>query len=355
MPEFKIRGRIIGPGYPCYIIAEMSANHGRDLKRALSIVTRAKESGADAIKLQTFTPDTMTLKSNKRWFQIGEHKIWGGRILYDIYSEGAIPWKWHKPIKKEAERLGLDCFSTPFDSSAVDFLENLGMPAYKIASFELVDDPLLKRVARTHKPVILSTGMAAIKEIEHALSVLRKVGAKNIVLLKCISSYPAHPSQMNMRTIADMAQRFKVPVGLSDHSLGVLAATTAVSVGASIIEKHFCLDHKKKTLDSSFSLDPAEFKKLVKAVREVEEVLGRPFYGPDEDEQKSLRFRKSIFTCRKINKGDRFSLNNIRVVRPGQGLPPKYFDRILGTRAQADIDEAEPLNPGVIEQGILKY
>lgn len=351
----KINGREISGKMPCYIIAEMSANHGRNLKRALAIVRKAKESGADAIKLQTFTPDTMTLKSSKSWFQIGGHKIWGGRTLYDIYSEGAIPWEWHKPIKKEAKRLDLDCFSTPFDSSAVDFLEDIGMPAYKIASFELVDDPLLKRVGRTHKPVILSTGMATIKEIEHALLVLRKAGAKNIALLKCISSYPAHPAQMNMRTVADMAQRFKVPVGLSDHSLGTLAATTAVSLGASIIEKHFCLDHKKKTLDSSFSFDPAEFKKLVAAVREAEKVLGRPFYGPDKDEQKSLKFRKSIFTCRKINKGDKFSLANIRVIRPGQGLSPKYFSRILGTTAQADIDEAEPLKAGIIERGILKY
>lgn len=350
----KINGRKIGNKMPCYIIAEMSANHGRDLKRALSIVRKAKESGADAIKLQTFTPDTMTLKSSKPWFQIGKHQIWGGRTLYDIYCEGSTPWKWHKPIKKEADRLGLDCFSTPFDASAVDFLEDVGMPAYKIASFELVDDPLLKRVAHTGKPVILSTGMATLKEIEHALAVLRKEGAKDIALLKCVSCYPACPSQMNIRIIPDMVRRFRVPVGLSDHSLGVLAVTTAVSIGASIIEKHFCLDRKKKTLDSFFSMAPEEFKKMVKAIREVEKVLGRSTYGPDKDEQKCLRFRRSIFACRTIKKGDKFSVNNIRVVRPGQGLSPKYFTRILGTRAQADIDEAEPLKPKMIEQGILK-
>jgi len=355
MVEFKIKSKIIGFGHPCYVIAEMSANHGRDLKRALSIVRKAKESGADAIKLQTFTPDTMTLKSSKSWFQIRKHRIWGGRTLYDIYSEGSTPWKWHKQIMKEANRVGLDCFSTPFDSSAVDFLEDIGMPVYKISSFELIDDPLLRCVARTRKPIILSTGMATIKEIEHALLILRKEGAKDIALLKCVSSYPAHPSQMNIRTISDMAQRFNVPVGLSDHSLGILAATTAVSIGASIIEKHFCLDHNKKTLDSSFSMSPGEFKNLVKAVREVEKVLGCSFYGSDKNEQESLRFRKSIFTCCKINKGDKFTLNNIRVVRPGQGLSPKYFSRILGTKAQADIDEAEPLNAGIIEKGILKY
>jgi len=354
MLEFKIKGKIIGPGHPCYLIAEMSANHGRDLKRALSIVRKAKESGADAIKLQTFTADTMTLKSSKPWFKVGEHEIWGGRTLYDIYSEGSTPRKWHKPIKKEADRIGLDCFSTPFDASAVDFLEDIGMPAYKIASFELVDDPLLKRVAHTGKPVILSTGMATFKEIEYALAVLRKGGAEEIALLKCVSSYPAHPSQMNVRTILDMARRFRVPIGLSDHSLGKLAVMTAVSAGASIIEKHFCLDRKKKTLDSFFSMTPGEFKKMVKAIRETEKVLGRPFYGPDEDEQKYLRFRRSIFACRMIKKGDTFSVNNIRVVRPGQGLSPKYFARILGTKAQADIDEAEPLKPEIIEQGILR-
>lgn len=354
MPEFKIKDRMIGPGHPCYVIAEMSANHGRDLQRALAMVRKAKESGADAIKLQTFTPETMTLKSSKPWFQISDHKVWGGKTLYDIYSEGFIPWEWHQLIKDEATRVGLHCFSTPFDASAVDFLEKLGMPAYKIASFELVDDPLLKCVAMTGKPVILSTGMASLDEIEHALDVLKSNGSKGIAILKCISTYPAEFFQMNIRTIPDMAFRFGVPVGFSDHSLGVLAATTAVAAGASIVEKHFCLDREKETLDSFFSLTPVEFKEMVTGIRQVEEALGCPFYGPSQEEQKSLKYRRSVFSCRSIRKGELFTAENIRVVRPGQGLSPKYYEKILGTAAQVDIDDAEPLIVQMVDQRILK-
>ncbi len=353
MPEFKIKERCIGEGYPCYVIAEMSANHGGDLQRALAMVKKAKESGADAIKLQTFTADTMTLKSRKPWFQIGEHKVWGGKTLYDIYSEGSTPREWHQPIKDEAQRIGLHCFSTPFDAGAVDFLEELGMPAYKIASFELVDDPLLVCVARTGKPVILSTGMASLEEIEYAVGVLKSNGAKNVAFLRCVSTYPAELSQMNIRTIPDMARRFRVTVGLSDHSLGVVAAATAVASGASIIEKHFCLDRKKETLDSFFSLTPEEFKGMVARIRQVEEALGAPFYGPDQQELKNLRFRRSIFTSRPIKKGESFSTDNIRVVRPGEGLSPRYYAKLLGSRAQVDIDEAEPLMKHMVEEKLL--
>jgi pseudaminic acid synthase len=350
----KINGKNIGHGAPCYVIAEMSANHGRDFERAIAIVRKAKESGANAIKLQTFTADSMTLKSSKPWFQIGEHKAWGGRTLHDIYSEGATPLEWHKPIKEEADRLGLDCFSTPFDASAVDFLEKLNMPAYKIASFELVDDPLLKAVARTGKPVIMSTGMATLEEIEHALDVLRQNKSGEIALLKCISSYPAELAQMNIRTIPDLIKRFNVAVGLSDHSLGTIAATTAVAAGASIIEKHFCLDRETKTLDSFFSLTPDEMRSMVASIRQTEEVLGKPSYGPDEEEKKSLKYRRSIFTCRPIKKGDIFTVENIRVIRPGQGLSPQYFEKILGTKAKMDIDEAEPLTAQMIDQYLLE-
>jgi pseudaminic acid synthase len=350
----KINGRIIGHGAPCYIIAEMSANHGGDFNRALSIVRKAKESGADAIKLQTYTADSITLRSNKSWFQVGDHKVWGGKTLYDLYSEGSTPWEWHKPIKEEAERLGLDCFSTPFDASAVDFLEKIGMPVYKIASFELVDDPLLKAIARTGKPVIMSTGMATLEEIEHALNILNQNKAGEIALLKCISSYPAELSQMNIRTIPDLAQRFKVVVGLSDHSLGSSAATTAVATGAAIIEKHFCLDRQTETLDSFFSLTPDEMMTMVMNIRQTEKILGRPYYGPDKEEEKSLKSRRSIFTCRSIKKGDLFSTENIKVIRPGQGLSPKYFEKILGTKAQRESDEAEPLMPNMVDPAIFE-
>jgi len=350
----KVNGRKIGPGAPCFVIAEMSANHAGDLERALAIVRRAKESGADAIKLQTFTPESMTLKSKKHYFQITGHKVWGGKTLFEIYSQGATPFEWHQPIKKEATRLGLGCFSTPFDASAVEFLEKIGMPAYKIASFELVDDPLLKTIARTGKPVIMSTGMASLEEIEHAMDVLKKHGCCEIALLKCISVYPAKLSQMNIRTIPDLIKRFNVVVGLSDHSLGDIAATTAVASGASIIEKHFCLDRQTETLDSFFSLTPEEMKTMVKSIRQTEEALGKAFYGPDEEEKKNLKYRRSIFTCRAIKKGEMFSTQNIRVIRPGQGLSPKYFEKILGTKAKGDINEAEPLRPSMIGQGILQ-
>ncbi len=344
----NIAGRLIRGDQPCYIIAELSANHGGDLAKALELVQVAKDCGADAVKLQTYTADTMTLDIDNDCFKI-RGGLWDGQHLYQLYQQAATPWSWHEAIFQKANDLGMHCFSSPFDETAVDFLEQLKVPAYKIASFELVDDPLLKKVAKTGKPVIMSTGMASLEEIEHALGVLRRNGCVDVALLKCVSSYPATVDGMNLRTIADMSARFKCDVGLSDHSYGSLVPIAAVACGAVIVEKHLMLSKNDNTPDSGFSMLPEDFASMVRDVRDTSKALGKVNYSVTEQEQKSLVFRRSVFCIRDMAAGDVFSRDNIKVIRPGHGLAPREFEGLLGKKAKGLIKRGSPLTKGMIE------
>jgi len=339
---FKIGKRQIGPGNPAYIIAEMSANHNQDFDHAVKIIEVAKEAGADAVKLQTYTPDTITLDCDSEYFRI-KGTIWDGRNLYDLYREAYMPWDWQEKLKKVADHLGIELFSSPFDASAVDFLEDLAVPAYKIASFEVIDIPLLRKVARTKKPIIMSTGMATLAEIDEAVETIRESGPSALALLKCTSVYPALPDEMNLRTIPHLAQAFGVPVGLSDHSSGIAVAVAAVSLGACIIEKHFTLSRARPGPDSAFSLEPQEFKAMVEAVRTAEKALGQVHYGISAQEAKSRIYRRSIFAIKEVKAGERFTNRNIRSIRPCYGLHPRYLDEILGREASRDIKRGTPL------------
>lgn len=326
-----------------YIIAEMSANHGQRYEHAVEIIEAAKIAGADAIKLQTYTPDTITIDSQRPEFLVGKGSLWEGRTLYELYGEAYTPWDWQPKLKQIANDLGLDCFSTPFDFTAVDFLERMNVPAYKIASFELVDLPLIQRVARTGKPLIMSTGMATLEEIDEAVRAFRDAGGEKLALLKCNSAYPAPPEEMNLRTIPDMSERFGVPVGLSDHTLGIAVAVTAVGLGACIIEKHFTLRRADGGPDAAFSLEPEEFKAMVDAVREAERALGKVNYEPTPREMASRTFRRSLFVVQDVRAGEVLTDKNVRSIRPAHGLPPKYLENVLGRRAARDITRGTPL------------
>lgn len=343
MNEITINGRRIGPGHPAYVIAEVSANHNGKLDRALSIVRAAKLAGADAVKLQTYTADTITLKSDSPLFRHGGGGLWAHRDLYSLYQEAYTPWEWHAQLKALADELQLTLFSTPFDPTAVDFLENLGVPAYKIASFELVDLPLIQKVARTGKPLILSTGMGTIEEIGEAVAAFQGAGGKELALLKCTSAYPSPPEAMNLRVLRDLHTRFKVPAGLSDHSMGHTVAVAAVALGACVIEKHFTLDRADPGLDSAFSMEPAEFKAMIAAIRMTEAALGQTSYLATDAEAESRRFRRSLFVTRDIKAGETFTPDNVRSVRPAAGLPPKHQPEILGKTATRDIPAGTPL------------
>lgn len=343
MKEVMIKNRAIGAGKKTYIIAEMSANHAGDINRAKAIIRAAKEAGADCIKIQTYTADTITIDCDNEYFTV-KNDAWQGENLYHLYARAYTPWEWQKELKEEADRVGIDFFSTPFDKTAVDFLESIGVEFYKIASFEVVDIPLIKRVASTGKPIIMSTGMATTEEIEEALAAMKECGNENVILLKCSSNYPAIIEDMNLCTIKDMQERFNVPVGISDHSLGHLSTTVAVSQGACVIEKHFCLDKETDNADVSFSMDPKEFSEMVRSVREVEAALGQVTYGVSAQEHDSYMARKSIFVTKDIKEGDTFSEENIRVIRPSYGLKPKYYETILGTKASQDIAFGTPLS-----------
>lgn len=343
----EINNRPIGAGHPVYMIAELSANHNQDFEQAVKLIEAAKEAGADAVKLQTYTPDTITVNARNEYFQI-QGTIWEGRNLYDLYGEAYTPWEWQPKLKEIANALGMDLFSSPFDASAVDFLEAMHVPAYKIASFENIDLPLLKCVARTGKPVIMSTGMATLAEIDEAMRTLRQAGASQITLLKCTSAYPALPDEINLRVIPHLSEAFGVPVGLSDHTLGVSIPIAAVSLGACLIEKHFTLSRSVPGPDSAFSLEPHEFKAMVEAIRVTEQALGQVHYGPMPSEMKSLAFRRSLFVVRDIKAGDTFSTENVRSIRPGHGLHTRYLDEILGKRANQDIAMGTPLNWEVV-------
>ena len=345
--ELTIAERRIGAGHPVFFIAEISANHGQNIEKAIELIKIAKNTGVDAVKFQTYTPDTMTLDSDKDWFKI-KHPKWGGQTLYELYRKAYTPWKWFKQLKKEAEKVGLIFLSTVFDETSVDFLEKLGVAAHKIASFELVDLPLIEYAAKTKKPLILSTGMASKEEINDAVVVAKQAGAKDIVLLKCVSGYPANPGEMNLRTIPDMKKEFGVSIGLSDHTLDSIVSISAVSVGACMIEKHFTDSRKRETPDSFFSTEPDEFRKLVDDIRfgnirSSEEILGEVHYGLTPQQEKNRIFRRSLFVVEDIKKGEFFTTNNIRTLRPDNGLKPKYLKDVIGKKAEKDIEKGSPL------------
>ncbi len=340
----NIAGRVLGPGHPVYVVSELSANHNQDFDQAVRIIHAAKEAGADAVKLQTYTADTITLQSDRAQFRIDAGTLWDGRILYDLYREAYTPWEWQPKLKKVADDLGLDLFSSPFDVTAVDFLEEMGVPAYKLASFELVDIPLIRKMAATGKPLIMSTGMATVEEIDEALMAARKAGATQIALLKCTSAYPAPPDEMNLRTIPEMARRFEVPVGLSDHTMGITAPVAAVALGACIIEKHITLSRALKGPDSEFSLEPDEFRQMVEAVRCAEQALGRVQFGPSPRESGSRVFRRSLFVVEDVKQGETFTSRNVRSIRPAHGLHPRHLPEVLGQRAACDIGRGTPLS-----------
>jgi pseudaminic acid synthase len=343
-----IGGHVIGPGQPMYIVAEMSANHHQDFEEAVRILEEAKAAGADAVKLQTYTPDTLTIDCEKEHFQIGSGTIWKGRWLHDLYGEACMPWEWHAPLQRRAAELGLDLFSTPYDGTALEFLEPLGMPAIKIASFEIVDLALIRCAARLGKPLILSTGMATLGEIEEAVSAAREAGAVEVALLKCTSAYPSPPEEMNLRTLPHLAAAFGLPVGLSDHSMGAAVPVAAVSLGCAILEKHFTRSRSRPGPDSSFSMEPAEFRQMVEMIRIAEAALGTVRYGVGEHEGSSRVFRRSLFVVQNMRAGEPFTQKNLRSIRPGDGLPPKYLEEVLGRCAARDIDRGTPLSWGLI-------
>jgi N-acetylneuraminate synthase len=347
--KILIGSRHVGaPGSPVFIVAELSANHNQSFTRAVELVRAAKAAGADAIKLQTYTPDTLTIACSNDYFRIRGTQ-WNGLTLHDLYAKAHTPWEWHAPLKALAQELGLEFFSSPFDSTAVDFLDELGVAAYKIASFEIVDIPLLRYVAGKGKPVIVSTGMAEVAEIEEALTALRDSGARKIALLKCTSGYPAAPDEMNLRTIPHMVATFGVPVGVSDHSLSTAVAIAAVSLGACIVEKHLTLSRVDGGPDSAFSLEPNEFEALVGAVRTAERALGTVRYGVSPAEEASRVFRRSLFVVDDVRAGEAFSAVNVRSIRPGHGLHPRHLPEVLTRRASQNISRGTPLAWALIE------
>ena len=338
---FELDDRLIASGHPVYVIAEMSANHNQDFDRAVEIIRAAKASGADAIKVQTYTPDTLTIDCDNEYFRI-EGTLWEGRTLYDLYEEAHMPWEWQPKLKKVANDLGLDFFSTAYDATAVDFLEELDVPVYKIASFEIVDLPLLRKIAQTGKPVIMSTGMATLAEIDEAVQSLRDAGCEQLALLKCTSAYPAPPEEMNLRTIPHLAEAFGVPAGLSDHTLGIAAPVVAVALGACIVEKHFTLSRDDPGPDSAFSLEPQEFKAMVDAIRVAEKALGEVSYEVTEKQQESRVFRRSLFVVKDMEAGEEFTEENVRSIRPGYGLHTRYLNQVLGREACYDVERGTP-------------
>jgi N-acetylneuraminate synthase len=338
----EIAGRRIGPGYPCYIVAEMSANHNQSFESAVRIVEAARAAGADAVKLQTYTPDTITIDCDNEHFRI-KGTLWDGRTLYDLYGEAYTPWDWQPKLQAVAREVGLHCFSSPFDATAVDFLEQMDVPAYKVASFENGDVPLLRKMARTGKPIILSTGMATLAELDEAVRTIRDAGGRQLALLKCTSAYPTPPEEANLRTIPHMAEAFGVPVGLSDHTLGAAIPIAAVAFGACIIEKHFTLSRATPGPDSTFSLEPDEFRTMVEAVRTAERALGRVHYGVSPTEAASRAFRRSLFVVQDVKAGELLTPDNIRSIRPAHGLHPRHLDEIVGRRASRDLERGTPL------------
>jgi len=347
-PCVVVNGRHVGLLHPVYVVAELSANHNQDFDQAVGLIHAAKESGADAIKLQTYTPDTITVRSDQEYFRISGGTLWDGRTLYDLYGEAYTPWEWQPKLKATANDLGLDLFSTAFDPTAVDFLEEMGVPVHKVASYEIVDIPLIQKMARTGKPLIISTGMATLGEIEEAVQAARNAGATQIALLKCTSAYPAPPEEMNLRTIPHLAEAFQVPVGLSDHTLGIAVPVAAVALGACIVEKHFTLSRDIPSPDSAFSLEPQEFKAMVDAVRTAEKALGSVEYGVTEREASSRVFRRSLFVVKDVKADEVFTEENVRSIRPGYGLHTRHLEDVLGRRAARDVERGTPLTWDIV-------
>jgi N-acetylneuraminate synthase len=341
----RIANRTIGQGHPPFVIAEMSGNHNQSIERALSIVEAAAASGAHGLKIQTYTPDTMTIDLDEREFHIADPtSLWAGTSLYKLYGEAYTPWEWHEAILKRARELGIIAFSTPFDDTAVDFLESLDVPCYKIASFENTDLPLIRRVAATGKPVIISTGMATIAELDDTVRAAREAGCADLILLKCTSTYPAAPSNTNILTIAHMREMFGCEVGLSDHTMGVGVSVASVALGATVIEKHFTLNRADGGVDSAFSMEPAEMAQLVVETERAWQALGHVAYGPTEAEKKSLQFRRSLYVVKDLKAGDVLTRENVRAIRPGLGLPPKHLADLLGRRVRQDVRRGTALH-----------
>lgn len=346
----KIGNNSVGEGNKIFIIAELSANHNQNFDLAIDSIKAIKECGADAVKLQTYTADTLTIDSDKDYFKIQQGTIWDGTTLYDLYQKAYTPWEWQPKLKKYAEELGLICFSSPFDKSAVDFLEEMNVPAYKIASFEIVDIPLIEYAASKGRPMIISTGISSEEEIQEAIEACRRNGNNQIALLKCTSEYPAPFEDMNLKTIPAMAEKFGVVVGLSDHTLGTTVSIAAAALGARIIEKHFILDRKSGGPDASFSLEPAEFKKMVDEIRIAEAALGKIKFELDVKTKKNRTFARSLFAVRDISAGELFTEENVRSIRPSHGLAPKYFNDVLGKKASKEIERGTPLSWDLIER-----
>ncbi|MDF1827356.1 MAG: pseudaminic acid synthase [Legionellaceae bacterium] len=339
----------IGEGHAPFVIAEMSGNHNQSLESALKIVDAAADSGAHAIKLQTYTADTMTLDLAEREFFINDPQSpWQGNSLYDLYKIAHTPWEWHEPIFQRARERGLIAFSAPFDTTAVDFLESLNVPAYKIASFENIDLPLIRKVAATGKPLIISTGMASLSEIDDAVCAARKTGCENLILLKCTSSYPASPSSSNLRSIPYLKTLFNCEVGLSDHTLGIGAAVASVALGASVIEKHVTLDRSEGGVDAAFSLEPQELELLVRETRTASEALGKVRLGRSDEEEGSLVFRRTLYVCEDLAEGDSFNSKNLRAIRPGYGLSPKYIEQLMGKKVIKAVKRGTPMTWNLI-------
>jgi len=338
MKTIQIAGRDIGPNHPPFIIAEMSGNHNQSLERALEIVEAAAKTGAHALKIQTYTPDTMTLDIDEREFHISDPKsLWAGTSLYKLYGEAYTPWEWHKPIFDRARELGMIPFSTPFDDTAVDFLESLDVSCHKIASFENTDLPLIRRVAATGKPLIISTGMATVAELDDTVRAAREAGCKDLILLKCTSTYPATAGNTNILTIPHLRELFGCEVGLSDHTMGVGVSVASVALGATVIEKHFTLNRADGGVDSAFSMEPAEMAQLVVETERAWQALGQVGYGPTEAEKKSLQYRRSLYVVQDLKAGDVLTKDNLRAIRPGLGLPTKYLEIVLGKTVKQDV------------------
>jgi N-acetylneuraminate synthase len=341
----SIGGISIGASHPPFIIAELSGNHNGSLERAIKLVEAAADAGAHAVKLQTYTADTLTIDVNSGEFIVAsEDSPWAGRSLHDLYKQAHTPWDWHEPIMRRARQLGMVAFSTPFDDTAVDFLARLDVPAYKIASFENVHLPLIRKVAAQGKPVIISTGMASIGEIDDAVTTARAAGCNELVLLKCTSTYPASPENSNVATIPSLRAMFDCEIGLSDHTMGVGAPVAAVALGATVIEKHITLSRSEGGVDASFSLEPREFRSLVEEIRRAHEAIGMVRFGPTEAEQGSLVFRRSIYVVKDIAAGEKLSPENVRIIRPGYGLAPKHYEKILGATVRRDVSKGTPVS-----------
>ena len=347
----RIGSRELRPGADVYVVAELSGNHNGDLGRALALVDAAADAGADAVKLQTYRPESLTIRADTEWFRVRGGTPWDGRQLYDLYAEAATPWEWTAELFERGRKRGIDVFSTPFDEDAIALLEALDPPAHKVASFELPDVELIEAVASTGRPIIMSTGMATLEEIDVAVAAARGAGATALVLLHCNSAYPSPPRDMALRNIEVLRERYGVPVGLSDHTLTDTAATAATALGIVMLEKHLTLERSAGGPDASFSLEPNELAKLVQALHDATDALREPRFGPSESERSGIAFRRSLFVVADVRAGERFTRDNVRSIRPGQGLPPRHLGEVLGAVATRDIERGTPLSWDLVERG----